>query len=860
MPERPLLVLPRPGQPVERPKRRGFPPNINRPTRERQGERLTPRFEALQQAIESHRARFQLDAQALVPEDVVVLETVGAVDHFVRAVERISGMEWLAEVEDVDMPPDDDFFARNNAGERTERPLGGRLFMVFTNQTALDQMLSFWQSWQAGRSLARRLGPWGTLFSQLRDVRRWGVRDRLHETGVLDDWRERAEHGEEIVPCEIELWHRGSQSGRDLARDRVAALVEGEGGRVVAEATISEIAYQSLLTTLPVQSVGTLLAGDGDDVNLVQCEQIQFIRASGQMVATPTDDASAQDQQDEDTPLGAMPAKPPNVALLDGLPLQGHRRLQGRLVVDDPDGFEADYPAHQRIHGTSMASLITHGDLGAADQPLSSRLYVRPILRPDPTDWRNGRETVPESALVVDLLHRAVRRLFEGEGDEPAVAPDVAVINLSIGIRDRPFEQAMSPLARLLDWLAWRYKVLFVVSAGNHLRPIRLTVAPVDLDTMEDAAIERGVLQAVAEDARHRRLLSPAESLNALTVGATHDDASSGESSGWIDPLDSGLPSPINAQGLGFQRAIKPDVFAPGGRVALRKPLVPAANAELEPYTQAGVPGQRVAAPGSALGDVNGTRHARGTSNATALVSRAAAFLQEVLDDLRSSAESEVIEGVPRAVWLKAMIAHGADWGRAGTKLTAVLRNPSNSRQFKEYVTRLLGYGTVDVGRVSECAPWRVTAISGGVLGEDESHIHAFPLPPSLNGLSIHKRLTITLAWLSPVNPRHQAWRKAQLWFDPPKDELKVARLQANRHAVRRGTLQHEILEGKASATFNQGDALEIQVNCRAGAGTLEERVPYALVTTLEVAEHLLFDIDIYDEVRTAVQAARLRV
>ena len=858
MAERPLLVLPRPGQPVERAKGGGFPSNINRPTRERQGERLTPRFAALQQAIESHRARFQLDAQALVPEDVVVLETVGKVDRFVQAVERISGMEWLAEVEDVDMPPDDDFFAETKAGERTDRLLSGRLFMVFTNQDALDQMLSLWQSWQGNQPLSRGLGPWGTLFSQLRDVRRWGVRDRLLETGVLDDWHERAENGEEVVPCEIELWHRGSASGRDSARDRVSALVQDQGGTVVAEATISEIAYQALLADLPVQRLSALFEGDHDDIDFVQCEQIQFIRASGQMATIPPDDADGQDQQDGETQSAEMPTRPPSVALLDGLPLQAHRRLQGRLIVDDPDGFETNYPANRRVHGTSMASLIIHGDLEATEPPLPSRLYVRPILRPDPKDWRNGREAVPESTLVVDLLHRAVRRLFEREGDEPAVAPDIAVINLSIGIGDRPFEQAMSPLARLLDWLAWRYKVLFVVSAGNHTQPICLTVGATDLDAMDDAAIEREVLQAVAADARHRRLLSPAESLNALTVGSTHDDASTGQAPGWLDPLERGLPSPINAQGMGFRRAVKPDVLAPGGRVALRKPLVQAANPELEIYKQAFKPGQRVAAPRPALGDVRGSRYARGTSNATALVSRAGAFLQEVLDDLRSGPDGNVIDDIPRAVWLKAMIAHGADWGVAGAKLTEILRNRSNSHKFREYVTRLIGYGTVDIDRVSECTAWRVTAISGGVLGEDESHIHAFPLPPSLNKSRIHKRLTVTLAWLSPINPRHQAWRRAQLWFDPPTNELKVGRRQADHLAVRRGTLQHEILEGEGEAAFNQGKVLEVKVSCRADAGTLEEKVPYALVITLEVAEHLL--LDIYDEVRTAVQAARLRV
>ena len=50
---------------------------------------------------------------------------------------------------------------------------------------------------------------------------------------------------------------------------------------------------------------------------------------------------------------------------------------------------------------------------------------------------------------------------------------------------------------------------------------------------------------------------------------------------------------------------------------------------------------------------------------------------------------------------------------------------------------------------------------------------------------------------------------------------------------------------------------LEIQVSCRAGAGTLEDEVPYALAITLEVAEEL--GIDIYEEVRAAVHAIQVR-
>ena len=506
-----------------------------------------------------------------------------------------------------------------------------------------------------------------------------------------------------------------------------------------------------------------------------------------------------------------------------------------------------------------MASLILHGDLTAGEAPLPKPLYVRPILRPDPRDWRNHTETVPEGTLVVDLIHRAVRRLFERDGGEAPVAPHVSIINLSIGIRDRPFDQALSPLARLLDWLAWRYKVLFVVSAGNYaggieLPPTHQPGQPLSRDIQEQ------VIRSVAADTRNRRLLSPAEAVNALTVASIHEDASTGQPPpGWNDPYTAaGLPSPINAQGMGYRRGIKPDVLAAGGRIVVRRAL--AGGTTLDIYNQALPPGQRVASPGAAPGDPGAVRHSRGTSNATALVSRACGLLYDVMGELRQEPGGEIIDGLPRAVWLKALVAHGAEWGEAGSIMARLLRNQDNSRQFKEYVTRLLGYGAVDVNRVQECTARRVTALGGGTLGQDESHVHRFPLPPSLSGRHGHRRLTVTLAWLSPVNQRHQAWRRADLWFAPPQDLqdlLRVSRQQADWRAVQRGTLQHEILEGERAGVFVDDANLEIQVSCRADAGTLEDEVPYALAITLEVAEEL--GIDIYEEVRAAVHAIQVR-
>jgi len=164
----------------------------------------------------------------------------------------------------------------------------------------------------------------------------------------------------------------------------------------------------------------------------------------------------------------------------------------------------------------------------------------------------------------------------------------------------------------------------------------------------------------------------------------------------------------------------------------------------------------------------------------------------------------------------------------------------------------------IDPARVSECTEYRVTAMGGGLLQNDQAHVHRVPLPPSLSSQRCWRRLVITLAWITPVNPLHQSWRRADLWFTPPADSLQVSRAQADWRAVQRGTVQHEILEGDRAAVFIDGANLEIQVSCRSDAGVLEDAVPYAIAATLEVAEEI--GIDIYSEVAVRIHAARIRV
>jgi len=854
MAERPLLLLAKPTEAAKAKKGGGGGGPLPR-TAQEQLQRLGPRIDQLTEALEHKRLRLQSTTTGLQPEEVLVLETAGAVDEFYKAVQQIEGLAFLTEFDEDEIPPDDNFFVIKK-GER--RPYRGRVYLMFTNQKAFHQLVRLWKSKD---SLPRGFGKWRDVFLLLRDLRFWSAQDRLDETGVLDDWRDRMTWERENLPCEIELFFYPSLADRTAASGKVRTAVEAAGGFVQHESVISDIRYHALSVSLPVQAVERLLAGERD-LQLIQLENIQYLRASGQMIARCPASKPEASPVFFNTETRPPSSAEPLVALIDGLPLEQHQVLAGRLRVDDPDDVGAEYSAEFRRHGTAMASLIIWGDLHRPGEALAQPLYVRPILRPFHQPVSNDeipKERVADNTLIVDLIHRAVVRIFEGEGNQPPAASSVKVINLSIGIDDRPFLQSLSPLARLLDWLAWKYQVLFIVSAGNVTEAISLDQPWGDIASQPLDDIQRTALQAIAADTRNRRLLSPAETINGLTVAASHhDEGELVEWPYWLDPAPAGFPSPYNRHGPGYRRALKPDLLAPGGRAVLRKPVLESEQS-LKIVDHPNAPGQCVAAPGARSGDLNATTKMLGTSNATALMSRAGALLIPILDELRASVSdgASLPQDVPDALWIKALLVHRARWGSAGGHYQHLFETPENKKQLRNQLGRFLGCGLVDSDPLRECTSTRVTALSGGSLRAEDGALHRFPLPPSLSGKQGWRSLAVTLAWFSPIHTLSERWRRAQLWFKSPDSKLKIGnkeqleRSGADWQAVQRGTLQHEVFEGKKVSAFVDGDAIIVHVSCREDAGPLTETVPYALAITLEVDPVIG---EIYTEVRDRIQ------
>ena len=238
MPNRPLLAFPIPTY-AQRSSRGGGPEQaLHLPGHGRQGRRLTPKFSELQRSAMD----LQDDPSGAAPEQVVVFETVGPVDNFLTAVRHTQGMSWLADLTEEEIPADENFHFEKP--ERRHESLSGRLYLVIANQQAIEQLLSLWRKYKRDpkSKFDRGLNAWKVLFAHLKDVRRWSSKDRLEETGILENWREQQEHNVDPIRFEAELWCRESAPEQQNSFERFRRVVEEQSGRCIAQSCIPEIA------------------------------------------------------------------------------------------------------------------------------------------------------------------------------------------------------------------------------------------------------------------------------------------------------------------------------------------------------------------------------------------------------------------------------------------------------------------------------------------------------------------------------------------------------------------------------------------------------------------------------------------
>lgn len=800
------------------------------PEHDNQVARVEPQLLALRDALDRHKVSIQADIQGLEPEFVLVFEIVGRRSDFYKAAEK-AGMEWMFDVDSV-QPADDDFYELDKDRLRSDKDVHEKLYLTMTNQRSMDQLLSLWDKYSHNENFDYGYAVFKDVFSHLRSVRRWEASDRLEETTVSALNRILEEESEGIR-FEIELWYRQDEAKRKNQRDYVASVIKDCRGKVVNETIYSSIGFHGIIAECPSDEVRRMIADSG--YPLLVLDAVKFIKPSGQTASRITNPTDIKDSQSCDD---ANPTKDPVIALFDGLPLANHALLANRIIINDPDDFESSYTANQRQHGTGMSSLIIHGDLHNKFAALDSYLYVRPIMRPD----KYGYESVPSNRLFVDILRQAVMEIV----NEPTLST-IRIINISIGDSTKPFVYALSPVAKMLDYLSEKYNLLFIVSAGNNLDYIETQYTKQQFCGLAVEQKQKAVYENVWNTLQNRKILSPSESINAVTVAGSYSDYAQPPYYGHQLPIVEGYPAPYSRIGPGYKNAIKPDMINNGGRLGYSFSSImdddPAELKVVITNSSSGV-GQGVASPNTPTAQINTC----GTSNATALTSRLCA---EYLNVLRSN-ELLSIPNNYEAIALKAMLIHSCSWGVIGQDL---MNNyvPNVPRRKRAETLKWVGYGYPDKDFSSFCTDQRVTVMGYGELNSGQQTKFSFPLPDCLIAEAVKKKLTITLAWMSPIAPKNKNYKLADLLFSADNHKLIAEKREnSDENTSRRGTVQHEVFEGKTASTYVSGSNVEIVVQCKKSS-TTQSPVKFVLMATLEVAPE--YNLPIYQEVEALVRA-----
>ena len=849
--ERPLVLFAQPAL-ADKEKKYGGSSGFNRPAYDRQKVLLSPKFKRLQDALENGHVTMTSSSNSIEPEYTLVFETVGDPNGFYNSVKQLKSqypnIEWIMELSST-CPNDDDFYIINKKGERDDnKQLSTKIFCILTNQQALQQILSLWNNYKNNEhfQFERGLAGFKNLFLTLKDVHQWGIHERIEDTGLLEDWAEQLQTNKNnLIKAQIELFYRSSEKKRILSEERVVNLVTSNGGKILKKSIIDEIQYHALLVEIPTSYAKNII--DNKEVELTLANEIMFIKGSGQVKSVGLNEKS------KECVNISQPKRifsDPIVAMFDGMPQENHPLLKDLLIVDDPDSFSSMCPVNERFHGTSMASLILRGKNMGCIKDDVHKIYVRPIMKSEKNFDNKTEEFIPDDFLIVDKLYECVRRLFERSAG--MVAPTVRIINLSIGIAYREYYNLISPLARLLDWLSFKYRVLFIVSAGNHSDNLNLGMSFSDYAKMDIDKKNQFIFQYIFKNIRNLRLLSPAESMNSLTIGSVFSDNND------IDPItsvtnvcSSGMPAIYSSYGRGINNSIKPDILYDGGRCFIRENIYQKYSAKwVISNTQR--PGIQSAYP---IHYRNGdwvTGYTFGTSNSAALISNQACECYEILNELFVSVKGENIPYDYASVMIKAMLVHGASW--ANLKKLCKDSLILSGRQEKNFIHDILGYGVANVDKVKECTKNQITLVGYGDIKQNQAYEYSIPLPFDFYKKKYKRKLIVTLAYFSPIHPSLIKYRDKQVWFTINNGKNIVGtRAEYDNNAVQRGTIQHEIFESDSIVIWKE-EFLTIKVNCRdyASEKDADVLIPYALFVTFEMSPE--YNIDVYQTILNKIR------
>ena len=653
------------------------------------------------------------------------------------------------------------------------------------------------------------------LLYAIEDFDRWTPQDR---TGAA--LRDQGFPEAEPFVLDIELWPQERQDKRQAVLDSFLEWVRQDDVELLD--TIQQPSLIMVRVRCNRQQAGQILCYR--DVRTMDLPPRLGIAVK--VLLTDINQFSAVDPPTVDVPA---------VAVLDSGLTTGHPLV--RAAVGDAQGYvlpQRDADDADPWHGTFVGGLALYGDVAECIRQgqfvPQLQLFSGKVFNDEGSD---------QTEFVEKAVEAAVRDLHEQYG--------CRVFNLSYGDRNKVYDgRHVRGLAYTLDRLTRDLGVLFVVPTGN-LHPSELPVNARDSYP--------GYL--LTESAR---LLDPATSLNALTVGGLAQHEASRDAQRYPDHLEdyplarTEQPFPLTRCGPTIIGAIKPDVVEHAGNLAIVRTG--------DRFRESGL-GVVSLNGGFAQGAVFGEDI--GTSYAAPLVAHKAARLLAELPDATSNL-------------LRALLGAHARWPQA----CEVLLDANANAECREKLLRLVGYGRVDDVALFRSLDSAVTLLAEESIGNDKHHFFELPLPISFwSGERRIREISVAMAYTPAVRTTRLDYRMSKLSFtlvDAPDLDAVTQAFRRNRaegmgersygrwlpnDTRKRGTLQVSRWSFKqALANGNKVFVVVTRQDSQWANGS-DEQEPYALTVTL--ADRELVNVNLYAEVRAVLEAraqarARARV
>ena len=212
--------------------------------------------------------------------------------------------------------------------------------------------------------------------------------------------------------------------------------------------------------------------------------------------------------------------------------------IGGEIAVTTSNGKIAeDKTDDDAGHGTKVASIALYGDIQHCidNKKFEPKIWIysaKVMFRDD-----NGDAVFDPNELLEHQLKKAVLSIINKH-------PKCKIINLSLGNSAHKMftGQRQFSIASQIDELAAKHGLIFVVSAGNN---------------DEDVSPTENYPDYLLEDSRRVKIIDPASSAHAITVGALFKHARNGAV---VE-----FPSQFTRVGPGLRNMIKPELVEYGG-------------------------------------------------------------------------------------------------------------------------------------------------------------------------------------------------------------------------------------------------------------------------------------------------------